>query len=119
MEAVVAGDGARVDVRYLSLVGGLSTSPYLVSRLEQASLILPQLPILSLVEGAAYMGITDGCIKAHGQMQGHLQRHGGQGTRHRAAGDGAAGQKVVHLEESVAAQAQMGGAEVRRRGGAG
>ena len=60
-------------VRYLCLVGGLSTSPYFVGRLEQAfgaksrfalTLVVPQRPILSVVEGAAYLGITEGYIKA-------------------------------------------------------
>ena len=47
--------------------------PYFVDRLEQAfglksrfalTLIVPQRPILSVVEGAANLGITDGYIKA-------------------------------------------------------
>ena len=59
--------------KYLCLVGGLSTSKYYRSRMSAVfgsksrynmQLIMPQRPILSVVEGAAYFGITPNYIKA-------------------------------------------------------
>eukprot|EP01083_Nonionella_stella_P009681 27761_1 len=59
--------------KYLCLVGGLSCSPYFQNKMrnvfgEQSKyklrLIIPQRPILSVVHGAAYFGITKNYIKA-------------------------------------------------------
>ena len=59
--------------KYLCLVGGLSTSPYFQSILRDTfgpkskyklTLIIPQRPILCVVEGAAYFGITKNYIKS-------------------------------------------------------
>ena len=59
--------------KYLCLAGGLSTSLYFQSRMEQEfgvrskynlELIIPKRPILSVVEGAAYFAITPNYIKA-------------------------------------------------------
>ena len=59
--------------KYLCLVGGLSSSPYYQNRMKKKfgpttkfrlQLIVPQRPILSVVEGAAYFGITPNYIKA-------------------------------------------------------
>eukprot|EP00483_Globobulimina_turgida_P003392 UN03398 len=59
--------------KYLCLVGGLSTSPYFQKQMKhqfgtkskyQLSVIIPQRPILSVVEGAAYFAITQNYIKA-------------------------------------------------------
>ena len=58
---------------YICLAGGLSSSPYFQHRMRQQfgptsrynlKLIIPQRPILSVVEGAAYFGITPNYIKA-------------------------------------------------------
>ena len=57
--------------KYLCLAGGLSSSPYYQNRMKQEfgpkskyklQLIIPQRPILSVVEGAAYFGITPNYI---------------------------------------------------------
>ena len=59
--------------KYLCLAGGLSISPYFQSRLREEfgpksryrlTLVIPQRPILSVVEGAAYFAITPNYIKA-------------------------------------------------------
>ena len=59
--------------RYLCLVGGLSTSPYFQYRMRDAfgpkskyrlQVIIPERPILAVVEGAAYFAITTNYIKA-------------------------------------------------------
>ena len=59
--------------KYLCLVGGLSTSKYFQLRMEQQfgpkskyklKLIIPRRPILCVVEGAAYFGITNNYIKS-------------------------------------------------------
>eukprot|EP01084_Bolivina_argentea_P092332 166119_1 len=57
---------------YLCLVGGLSCSPYFQHEMAQEfvhgdynlQLIIPQRPILSVVEGAAYFGLIKDYIKA-------------------------------------------------------
>ena len=59
--------------KYLCLVGGLSCSKYFQYKMQEAfgmrskymmTVITPNRPILSVVEGAAYFGITDNYIKA-------------------------------------------------------
>ena len=59
--------------KYLCLAGGLSTSPYFQMRMREEfgprsryklTLIIPPRPILSVVEGVAYFGITPNYIKA-------------------------------------------------------
>ena len=59
--------------KYLCLVGGLSCSLYFQHRMIETfgpksryklDIIIPQRPLLSVVEGAAYFGITDNYIKA-------------------------------------------------------
>merc|ERR1719474_244039 len=59
--------------KYLCLVGGLSTSPYFQNRMisefglqskYRLNMIIPKRPILAVVRGAAYMGVTDNYIKA-------------------------------------------------------
>ena len=60
--------------KYLCLVGGLSCSPYFQSRMRmrfgkeseyKLDLIIPKpSPILAVVRGAAYFGITDNYIRA-------------------------------------------------------
>lgn len=59
--------------KYLCLVGGLSTSPYFQQRMRaefgmrsrfRLEISIPERPILSVVTGAAYMGIVDNYIKA-------------------------------------------------------
>ena len=59
--------------KYLCIVGGLSCSTYFESRLNsefgqlskyQLMLIVPQRPILTVVSGAAYLGITDNYIES-------------------------------------------------------
>lgn len=58
---------------YLCLVGGLSCSPYFEYRMRQQfgsksqykmEVVVPRRPMLSVVEGAAYFGITPQYIKA-------------------------------------------------------
>eukprot|EP01083_Nonionella_stella_P312685 1119270_1 len=59
--------------KYLCLAGGLSSSPYFQSKMTEMfgskskygmDVIIPNRPILSVVEGAAYFGITPNYIKA-------------------------------------------------------
>ena len=59
--------------KYLCLVGGLSTSPYFKNKMEKEFgikskykmiVIQPTRPLLSVVEGAAYFGITKNYVKA-------------------------------------------------------
>ena len=61
------------DCKYLCLVGGLSTSIYFRSKMRlkfgekseyKLKLIIPNRPMLSVVTGAAYFGITKNYIKA-------------------------------------------------------
>ena len=59
--------------KYLCLVGGLSCSPYFQYRMRKKfgekskydlQLIIPKRPMLTVVEGAAYFGMTSNYIKA-------------------------------------------------------
>ena len=61
------------ECKYLCLVGGLSTSVYFRMKMREKfgtkssynlKLIIPQRPMLSVVTGAAYLGITNNYIKA-------------------------------------------------------
>ena len=58
--------------KYLCLVGGLSCSPYFQNKMDEEfgmksryklEIVVPNKPILSVVEGAAYFGITKNYIK--------------------------------------------------------
>eukprot|EP01084_Bolivina_argentea_P032197 59555_1 len=71
--------------KYLCLVGGLSCSAYFKYRMRDTfdnklQLIVPKRPILSVVEGAAYFGITKNYVKARKikktyGLGGHLLLH--------------------------------------------
>ena len=59
--------------KYLCMVGGLSTSPYFQFKMKKAFgmksrykliIIIPRRPLLSVVEGAAYFGITTNYVKS-------------------------------------------------------
>ena len=61
------------DCKYLCMAGGLSTSPYFQSRIDKAFgkkspyrliIIVPNRPLLSVVDGAAYFGITTNYVKS-------------------------------------------------------
>ena len=67
------GNNKLNNCKYLCLVGGLSTSQYFQYKMTKAfgpeskyklKIIIPHRPILSVVEGAAYFGITPNYIKA-------------------------------------------------------
>eukprot|EP01083_Nonionella_stella_P106706 308215_1 len=59
--------------KYLCLVGGFSSSVYFQNKMKEAfgsrskyrmQMVIPNRPILSVVEGAAYFGITPNYMKA-------------------------------------------------------
>ena len=73
IDTLLNDDKLKGKCKYLCLVGGLSTSTYFNEKINKnfgekskykLTIIVPQRPLLSVVQGAAYFGITSNYIKA-------------------------------------------------------